>query len=231
MKRFCIVVFAFLLSTLMTLAIEENSAGIGAHLAKDKKKVFIIKVLPNTPAQKAGLVEGSEILEINGQKLKKLSIDEVKSIIKGEVDTNIMLLVKVGRKKMEYNLTRQIYKIPQVITDKNFAVHWRQVVPAQYENVTYIQPYSNYSNALLWSIEKNNYWVERRELFKTGYDACLTYPTKDRNACYMNLVNREIDRTLKEKELQNQQEMIRQQMYQNMQIQNLYHYRHPYYWY
>ena len=228
--RLTVIMLSFIFSANFALAIE-NSVGIGMQLIKDKKKIYIMRVFPNTPAYKAGLPEGAEIISIDGQKVKNMTIGQVSAIVSGEAGTNVTLLIKNNRTKFEYNLTRQAYTVKPPVDDKNFSVHWKQVVPTQYENAEYITPYKQYSNNLLWTIEKNNYWVERREIFKTGYDACLSYPVKDRNACYMNLVNREIDRTLKEKQLQNQQEMIRQQMYQTMQIQNMYHYRHPYFWY
>ena len=222
--------YMFFLFIPSSFAIEQNNIGIGVELIKDKNKIFITQVYPNTPAYKAGILEGSEIIQIDDIKVRKLTIEEIFKLTQGEINKNTKLLIKKNRQKLEYNLTQQNYKIASLGLDKNFFIHWKQVVPTQYEKAVFITPYRQYSNNLLRSIHKNNYWVERRNIFKTGYDACLSYPTKDRNACYMNLVNREIDRTLKEKQIQNQQELIRQQMYQNMQLQNMY-YRHPCYWY
>ncbi len=230
MKKF-LTLLVLILTATTVFSIENTSyCGIGARLVLDKKKVFILDTIPNSPAHLSNLPIGGEVLEINGVKVKKMPIDQVIDMVKGENGSQVNLLVKYNRKKLPYTITRKPVNIKQNI-DKNFSVHWKQVVPPEYEEARYIQPHKSYSNSLLWKISTNNYWVQRRELFKTGYDACLTYPVKERNACYMNLVNREIDRTLKEKELANQQEMIRQQMYQNYQLQNMYYHNHYRYWY
>ena len=64
-------------------------------------------------------------------------------------------------------------------------------------------------------INVNNYWANREDVFKNGYNACLTYPKNEQNACLMNLVNREIAKTDKDRQIEIQEQMARQQATQN----------------
>ena len=60
-----------------------------------------------------------------------------------------------------------------------------------------------------------NYWEKRKETFKIGYNACLSYPEKDQSSCLMNLVNREIQKTENQKQIELQQQALQQQARQN----------------
>ena len=57
--------YMFFLFIPSSFAIEQNNIGIGVELIKDKNKIFITQVYPNTPAYKAGILEGSEIIQID----------------------------------------------------------------------------------------------------------------------------------------------------------------------
>ena len=60
-----------------------------------------------------------------------------------------------------------------------------------------------------------NYWIARKEKFRSGYNACMTYPESEQNACLMNLTNREINKTAQDRQIELQENMIRQQAFQN----------------
>ncbi len=70
---------------------------LGVAIGKGKKGVYVKMALPGTPAQKAGIQNGDEIISINGKKVKKTTalIKEVASI--GVGNTATVLLLRKGK--------------------------------------------------------------------------------------------------------------------------------------
>ena len=68
--------------------------GIGAIITKIKDYVYITEPYEGYPAQKAGLIAGDKILEINGKTAKNKTTEEVSKILKGQPNTAVTLLVE-----------------------------------------------------------------------------------------------------------------------------------------
>lgn len=219
-----LLIFCLLIFSVKSFATETELGGIGAQIKKDGKKVFIIKVLPNSPAEKALLKDCTQILKVEDQNVKKLSSEEITNIIRGEIGTPVKLLIKDGNEKKEITVIRGKVNIPQ-IKDEKFLLHWKQVAPENYQSLGYLNNSSKYSFNLQREIKYINYWERRKDLFKTGYDACLTYPKNDQSACLINLVDREVQRTESQRQAELQRQAIQQQnMYMrdtNMQLLRL----------
>ena len=74
-------------------------SGIGIRLGVDEKtgKLTIFEPIPNSPAVKAGLKAGDQIISIDGQSTKLMSLEQASAEIKGEVGTEVEL--KISRKE------------------------------------------------------------------------------------------------------------------------------------
>ena len=68
--------------------------GIGAMITKRKEFVFISEPYEGFPAQKAGLMAGDKILEINGKSAKSKTTEEVSKVLKGQPNTSVTLLIE-----------------------------------------------------------------------------------------------------------------------------------------
>lgn len=219
MKKVIIsLIFLFTLTILQSFAIQEEFYGIGAKVIKDyNKKTYIAMLLPNSPAEKANIPLGGELLFVDGTPVKKLSIDEISNLIKGKENTTVKLTVRYKHKNAEYIVARKKIDLSQAfINDKKFMLHWQQVAPENMEDVVYIEPFNHYSKYLKEDLWVSNYWANRRQNFTKGYNACLSYPVSEQNACLMNLVNREIDKTEYDRQAEIQEEMARLQSVQNL---------------
>ena len=68
--------------------------GIGAMITQIGEFVYISEPYEGFPAQKAGLMAGDKILEINGKTAKGKSTEEVSKVLKGQPNTAVTLLVE-----------------------------------------------------------------------------------------------------------------------------------------
>jgi len=156
-----------------------------------------LEVLPNSPAQKAGVVEGSIILEINDEKVNKKSICEIISKIRGEKDTSLKLLVLKDRKKHEFIIKREKIVYSEQFNPW-FDMHWLQIADFNHANDTFIPKEIVKKFSLrykLFKLPKINYWAKRKEMFRLGFDTCMNYNPQNQQMCLINLLNREQERT------------------------------------
>lgn len=68
--------------------------GIGALIRKIDDFVYVSEPYEGNPAQKAGLLAGDKILEIDGKSMKNKSTDEVSSSLKGPKGTQVEILIE-----------------------------------------------------------------------------------------------------------------------------------------
>lgn len=90
--------------------------GIGALIQYDGEFTRISDPYEGWPAQKAGLIAGDAILEVNGVDCKKKNTQEVSNLLKGQPGTEVKLKIKrYGQDKpIEMSLKREKVKIDNI---------------------------------------------------------------------------------------------------------------------
>ena len=90
--------------------------GIGAMITQRDDYVIISEPYENFPAQKAGLMAGDVILEINGVSAKGKTTEDVSKILKGQPNTSVNLLIERKNQKnpFEVSFNREKISIPSV---------------------------------------------------------------------------------------------------------------------
>jgi carboxyl-terminal processing protease len=68
--------------------------GIGAHVTLSDGQITISEPIEGGPAEKAGIIAGDKILEIDGESTEGLSLDEAVMKIRGEKGTEVRLLIQ-----------------------------------------------------------------------------------------------------------------------------------------
>ena len=68
--------------------------GIGSMITKRGEYVIISEPYEGFPAQKAGLMAGDKILEVNGKSAKGKTTEELSSILKGQPNTEVTILIE-----------------------------------------------------------------------------------------------------------------------------------------
>lgn len=90
--------------------------GIGAELGRSDDGIKIIRILKNTPAEKAGLQMGDVIVGINGEDVIDKNLDQVVAKVRGEVGTSVKITVARDGESKEFSIKRETITAPDVET-------------------------------------------------------------------------------------------------------------------
>ena len=92
--------------------------GIGMEIGIKDKMMDVIAPLKNTPAEKAGLKAGDEIVKINGQSTTDMSIDQAVHLIRGTAGTTVTLNIYRDGEKAPRDIvvTRAVINVPTLDT-------------------------------------------------------------------------------------------------------------------
>lgn len=97
--------------------------GVGMRLDASKKDHLIVTTpIPNTPAYKAGIEPGDEIIQIDDKLVKDITSDEAVEALRGIVGTTVKVKIertsKDGKKEQKTFTLRRAKIVPQVIYSK-----------------------------------------------------------------------------------------------------------------
>ncbi|MDB5233982.1 MAG: peptidase [Hymenobacter sp.] len=90
--------------------------GIGASVVKRNGKTVVQSAYEGYPAQKAGLLPGDEILDINGVVVDKKTNSDISKLLKGQANSMVKLMVtRYGQDKpVEIDITRDKIQVDNV---------------------------------------------------------------------------------------------------------------------
>ena len=88
--------------------------GIGSMISKRGEYVFISEPYEGFPAQKAGLMAGDKILEVNGKSAKSKSTEELSSVLKGQPNTEVTILLERDGKTFTKTFNREQVTVKSV---------------------------------------------------------------------------------------------------------------------
>lgn len=90
-----------------TNSISGSLKGIGIQIGMKDGKLTVIAPIEDTPAEKAGLLAGDEILEINGNSTQSITVEKAADQIRGPEGTQVTLLIKrENQEPKSYTVTR-----------------------------------------------------------------------------------------------------------------------------
>jgi carboxyl-terminal processing protease len=147
-----------------TSSIKGSLKGIGIQIGTKDGKLMVIAPIEDTPAEKAGLMAEDEILEINGESTKGITVDKAADKIRGEEGTTVNLLVK---RKNEPNKLYSIMRAEIELKSVSTKVPEKVALPA---NIQYIRLSSfisknaakEFGEILMTSKDKKGYIVDLR---------------------------------------------------------------------
>ena len=97
-----------------------TTSGIGVVVTLDEEeRVLVIRILEDTPAYRAGIMEGDIIVKVEGTEIKDMDLEKIVAMIKGKEGTSVNLQIyrPSEDKTLEIGVTRAKFYIPNLISD------------------------------------------------------------------------------------------------------------------
>ncbi len=97
-----------------------NFVGIGVHATYDvdTEGIYIFGVIPDSPAEKAGLQSGDIVVAAEGLEASEETYYDVLDSIRGEAGTSVNITVLRGEEKIDFTITRQAVAAENVLYEK-----------------------------------------------------------------------------------------------------------------
>lgn len=93
----------------------EELTGIAAVIVKDDGALRIADVLPDGPAEAAGLLKADEILAIDGEPVAELKLEKLAAMLRGVAFSTVELTVRRdgGELPVTYRVMRKTFEVPE----------------------------------------------------------------------------------------------------------------------
>ena len=93
-----------------------NYGGLGIEIGTEAGVIKVVSPIDETPAAKAGILSGDLIIEIGGQSIRSIGVNEAVAIMRGEPGSTVTLsLIREGEPNpIEVTLTREVINIASV---------------------------------------------------------------------------------------------------------------------
>lgn len=90
--------------------------GVGISIAQDEKtkQIKVIAPIEQSPAFEAGLLAQDIIIKIDGKTTKGMDVNDAVSLIRGPVNTQVVLTVRRNNKELDFKVTRAQIEIHPV---------------------------------------------------------------------------------------------------------------------
>ncbi|MFD2612126.1 S41 family peptidase [Paenibacillus gansuensis] len=97
-------------------AVGNEYAGIGIRLGEDSRGVYVVQVIPDSPAERKGMHRGERILSVNGKPTGTMSVDDVRDALQGLKGSSVKLRVQGEEAKSTrlLEIKRDTVKLPVV---------------------------------------------------------------------------------------------------------------------
>ena len=91
--------------------------GIGAQVGIRDDVITLVKILEDTPAERAGLKMGDRVLTINGETTEGTTTEQAVERIRGEIGTTVKLGIERDNQRMDVMVTREEILIDSVSSE------------------------------------------------------------------------------------------------------------------
>ncbi len=112
--------------------IEGNFVGLGVELKADGGALLIVHVIPGSPAQRAGIVDGDRIIAVDGRSTSELSTDEAAALLSGEEGSQVRVTtLTAAHATRVLSVRREHVEVPSLedvkIVDADFGVAYIRI--------------------------------------------------------------------------------------------------------
>ncbi len=107
--------------------IDGNFVGLGVELKADEGTLLIVKVIPNSPAERAGIRAKDRIVAVDGRSTEELSTDQAANLLQGKEGSTVDVTIRSpGRQPRDVRVRREHVEVPSIdevkIVDQAYGV-------------------------------------------------------------------------------------------------------------
>ncbi|MCR6544126.1 S41 family peptidase [Dehalobacterium formicoaceticum] len=95
-------------------SLDGNYVGVGMYINESKGQIQVVRPIPGSPAEKAGLKEKDIITHINDKDIKGLTSSETAAKVRGPEGTKVKITVMRGGQTLYFTVERQTIEIPSL---------------------------------------------------------------------------------------------------------------------
>ncbi len=88
--------------------------GVGMEIGVKKGILTVISPLKNTPAARAGILSGDEVIAIDGKSTTDMPVDAAVKLIRGHIGTTVVLSIMRNDRLLTIKVTRANIEIPEI---------------------------------------------------------------------------------------------------------------------
>ncbi len=105
-------------ATAFETEIEGNFEGVGMEMGLKNDVLTVVAPLKGSPAEKAGMLSGDKVIEIDGKSTAGFSVEQAVSLIRGKRGTSVALSVlrASSEKPLLITITRDVINLPTLDT-------------------------------------------------------------------------------------------------------------------
>ncbi len=96
------------------MQLSEKYVGIGVLLSDQDGRLIILKVFPDSPAEKEGIRPNMEIVSVNEVLMFQQGLEKAASMIRGPIGTKVSITAKQGDDEKVFTLTRDYVSIETI---------------------------------------------------------------------------------------------------------------------
>lgn len=91
-------------------------SGIGVTVKTDEatERIEVLTVIPNTPAEKVGVLPGDIFHEVDGQRVSDFSQAELSALVPGPPGTTVTIVFQRGEEFISFEIVRDSFALPNV---------------------------------------------------------------------------------------------------------------------
>lgn len=132
--------------------IEGNFVGLGIEIKAKEGALNIVRVIPNSPAERAGLTGGDRIVAVDDQPTRELSTDKAASLLQGEAGSIARLVVLSETDQVRHvSVRRERVEVPSIdgtqIIDSTYGIGYLKLTCFQ-------KTTSRDLDAALWNLHR-----------------------------------------------------------------------------